>query len=52
MKYLVIRTYQYTAQEWVEAESEREAKSIVATSEEERNHDDMWYDSEVIDQMD
>jgi hypothetical protein len=52
MKYLVKRTYQYTAEEWVEAESESEAESSVATSEEERNHDDMWYDSEVIDQKD
>tara|TARA_R110000868_G_scaffold175663_3_gene412821 strand:- start:33 stop:191 length:159 start_codon:yes stop_codon:yes gene_type:complete len=52
MKYLVKRTYQYTTEEWVEAESESEAESSVATSEEERNHDDMWHDSEVIDQKD
>lgn len=51
MKYRVKRTYLYTTEEWVEAESECEAESIEATNEEERNYDDMWQDSEVIDQQ-
>lgn len=51
MKYRVKRTYLYTTEEWVEAESEYEAESIEATNEEERNYDDMWQDSEVIDQQ-
>jgi hypothetical protein len=52
MKYLVKRTYQYTTEEWVEADSEREARDTPATSAEERNHDDMWEDSEIIDTQD
>jgi hypothetical protein len=48
MIYLVKRTYQYTTEEWVTADSEREAKKIPA-SDEARNYDDHWTDSEVID---
>jgi len=51
-KYLVKRTYEYSTQEWVEAESERDAKNTPPGDNDERNYDDFWKDSEVIDQED
>jgi hypothetical protein len=50
MEYLVRRTYKYTTEEWVKASSEREAKSIPATENEDRIHDDYWDDSEIVDE--
>jgi hypothetical protein len=47
MRYLVKRTYQYTTEEWVTADSERQAEDTPPCIEE-RNIDDHWVDSEVI----
>jgi len=52
MKYLVRRTYKFTAEEWVDAGSERDAKNAAPTENEERNYDDHWDDSEVIETKD
>jgi hypothetical protein len=49
MRFLIKRTYQYTTEEWVEANSEKEALDTPATSGEIRNYDDFWQDAEVID---
>ncbi len=46
--YLIRRTYQYTAEEWVEAESEDAAKEVEATSMEQCNNDEILHDSEVL----
>jgi hypothetical protein len=47
MRYLVKRTYSYTTEEWVTADSEREAKNI-PPSDESRNYDDHWTESEIL----
>ena len=51
MKYLVKNTYKYTAEVWVEADCEKTALDMTCDilEGEERNEDDTWYDSEVID---
>ena len=48
MKYLVKRSYTYTTEEWVEADSWMEAKFSTPTDNEILNHEDTLNDVEII----
>lgn len=47
-KYRILKIMQYTEEVIVEAESSREAIEMSGMEEGERNYDDAWYDSEII----
>ena len=48
-RYLVKNIYKYSEEVWVTADSESEAKDKAGLAEgAERNHDDTWYDSEIL----
>lgn len=49
-KYLVKRIYQYSTYEWVMAESEAAAMDMPVVKEETPQNDDIWIDSQIIDE--
>ena len=48
MKYIIKKTFKYTEEVEVYADSENEAKDLAMETDGERNNDDWLYDCEII----